>query len=106
MGRAIIPSRFQKRNVLPLEGISLAPIFQGQQRDGHEALCWNVHGSRAVRMRRWKLVAAKGKSWELYDLETDRTEMNNLASKLPNRVREMSERYKRWAEHVGIAPNR
>ena len=100
------PSRFQQRNVLPLEGISLAPIFQGQQRNGHQTLCWNVGGTRAVRMGNWKLVATKGKSWELYDLETDRTEMNNLASKLPDRVGRMSETYENWAKRVGIAPKR
>ncbi len=101
---ATYPSRFQRRNVLPLEGISLAPIFQGQQRDGHEALCWNVGGSRAVRMGNWKLVAAKSKPWELYDLEADRTEMNNQAGEHPDRVRQMSKTYERWAQRVGIAP--
>jgi arylsulfatase len=98
------PQRFRERSVLPLEGKTLVPVFQGRQRDGHEALCWNVAGSRAVRMGRWKLVAARGKPWELYDLEADRTEMNDLAGGQPTRVREMSEAYKQWAKRVGIAP--
>jgi len=78
------PSRFQNRNVQPLEGKSLLPIFQGRERVGHETLCWNVSGSRAVRMGRWKLVAARGKPWELYDLESDRTETHNLAGRQPD----------------------
>jgi arylsulfatase len=103
---ATYPSRFQRPNLLPLEGISLAPIFHGQQRDGHETLCWNVSGSRAVRMGRWKLVAAKGKPWELYDLDADRTELNNLVDEQPDRVHQMSEAYESWAKRVGIAPKR
>jgi arylsulfatase len=100
------PERFRGRSLLPLEGASLVPIFQGGRRDDHEVLCWNVAGSRAVRMGRWKLVAAKGKPWELYDLQADRSEMDNQANDQPDRVREMSEVYVRWAKRVGIAPNR
>lgn len=100
------PSRFQNRNVLPIEGKSLLPIFQGRDREGHDTLCWNVHGSRAVRMDRWKLVAARGKPWELYDLESDRTETHNLASQLPDRVELMSAAYQNWAQRCGIVnPN-
>jgi len=99
------PSRFQQRNVAPLEGATLVPVFEGRKRHGHEVLCWNVAGSRAVRTGRWKLVAARGKPWELYDLEADRTETNNLAPQHPERVREMSQAYQRWARRVGIAPD-
>ena len=96
------PSRFQNRHVLPLEGKSLLPVLEGRERDGHEVLCWNVHGSRAVRAGQWKLVAARGKPWELYDLESDRTETNNLASEQPDRVASLSTAYQAWAQRCGI----
>ncbi len=97
------PEQFLQRDLLPLAGKSLLPVFEGKTRDEHESLCWNVSGSRAVRMGHWKLVAAKGKSWELYDLKADRTEMDNLAEKQPERVREMSNVYEKWTKRVGIA---
>ncbi len=97
------PKRFLDRDLQPLVGKSLLPIFEGDTRDEHDSLCWNVSGSRAVRMGRWKLVAAKGKPWELYDLEADRTEMDNLADTQPERVNKMSDAYRLWSQRVGIA---
>jgi len=99
---ATYPDRFQGRELLPLEGRSLVPIFHGRQRDAHESLCWNVGGTRAVRIGPWKLVAANKRAWELFNLETDRSERNDLAAGHPERVREMSAAYQRWAKHVGI----
>ena len=37
----------------------------------------------------WKLVAAKGDPWELYDLGKDVTETNDLAGEHPGRVRKL-----------------
>lgn len=97
------PKQFLGRNLLPLAGKSLRPALEGETRQEHEVLCWNVSGSRAVRMGRWKMVAAKGKSWELYDLQADRTELNDLAASEPARAEAMSAAYRQWAERVGIA---
>ena len=36
-------------DILPLEGKSLCPIFEGKTRAGHEALFWEHEGNRAVR---------------------------------------------------------
>ena len=44
----------------------------------------------ALRRGDWKIVAAKGDPWELYDLRTDRAEMNNLASDNPDLTKELA----------------
>jgi len=88
----------------PLEGKSLAPIFRTGRRDGHEAIYWEHEGNRAVRMARWKLVARHKDEWELYDLEADRTEMNDLASKEPQRVKMMVAKYDAWAARAHVDP--
>ena len=44
---------------------------------------------RAVRVGDWKLVAAKGDPWELYDLRTDRAESHDLAAEHPEKAREL-----------------
>jgi arylsulfatase A-like enzyme len=52
---------------------------------------WLHEGNRAVRVGDWKLVAAKGDPWELYDLKTDRAEQNNLAAKMPEKAKELEQ---------------
>ena len=39
-----------------------------------------------IRVGDWKLVAAKGDSWELYNLETDRRGTNNVAKQCPDKA--------------------
>jgi arylsulfatase len=39
--------------------------------------------------------------WELYDLESDRTELHDLAAEKPELVKELSEAYARWAKATG-----
>lgn len=53
-------------------------------------LWWLHEGNRAIRVGDWKLVAAKDQPWELYDLSIDRSELNDLAGKRPDKVLELS----------------
>ncbi len=98
------PRTYQGREIQPLEGQSLAPIFRSGRREGHDILCWEHEGNRAARQGNWKLVSRHPGGWELYDLEADRTELNNLASKHPDKVRELSEKYDQWARRCGVIP--
>ena len=44
------------------------------------------------------------KPWELYDMETDRAETNDLALLQPNIVRELVAQWDTWARDVGVVP--
>ncbi|MEO0415242.1 MAG: sulfatase-like hydrolase/transferase, partial [Verrucomicrobiota bacterium] len=89
----------------PVEGVSLSPIFQGKDLERGKPLYWEHEGNRAVREGKWKLVAKGVKSkWELYDIEADRPEMNNLAEQHPERTQRMAEMYETWAKERGIVP--
>jgi arylsulfatase len=58
-----------------------------------------------MRQGNWKLVA-KGVTgaWELYDMSTDRTEMHDLASSEPGRVKEMAAKWEAWAKRDHVLP--
>ena len=51
---------------------------------------------------KWKLLAPTTKKlkWELYDMETDRGELNNLANTYPEKVREMAILYENWMARI------
>jgi arylsulfatase len=88
----------------PLEGRSLTPVFAGRTID-REAIYWEHEGNRAIRMGKWKLVA-KGPAgpWELYDLDADRSETNDLAAANPQQVRLMVEKWEAWAKRANVLP--
>jgi arylsulfatase len=92
------PDRFNGRTVHPLSGRSLLPVFQGGARIGHKSLCWATSGCRAVRVGPWKLVAARNGPWELYNLDTDRAERQDLASQQPGRVQAMAKAFAAWEQ--------
>lgn len=89
------PTTIAGRVVPPAPGRSLVPAFAADGGVKHDYLWWFHDGNRAVRLGDWKLVAAEGDPWELYDLSTDRAETKNLASAEPAKVRELEAEWNR-----------
>lgn len=81
-------------------GRSLAPAFQADRKSNDRTLWWLHEGNRALREGDWKLVAAKGDEWELYDLANDRTETKNLAAAKPDIVSRLSAKWERMQGEI------
>ena len=101
-----------------MEGKSLCPVFKHENLD-REAIYWEHEGNRAVRMGKWKLVSKVSKkhsfdwdktdrlsieNWELFDMEADRTETNDLSTQQPEIVNQMAEMWQNWAVRTGTVP--
>ncbi len=117
VAKADYPTNFDGNPITPLEGESLRPIFSAEDRHGHEdGIFWEHEGNKALRLGKWKLVsrwdpASDGgrpydkpdsRAWELYDIDADRTEMHDLAAKMPDRVKEMAMKWDAWATKAGV----
>lgn len=104
LGQAKYPESDHQGKVEPLAGKSLVPILHGEQREPHDALYFRFAGNRAVRSGDMKLVSFRGGPWELYNLATDRTELNDLAADQQELVKTHSAGWASWAEHVNLLP--
>ncbi|NQT87938.1 arylsulfatase [bacterium] len=89
------PNTWKGKPAPPMQGRSLAPAFAKDGSVPQPFLYFHHGGNRAIRVGDWKLAAAGGKGpWELYNLATDRCEMNNLAAKQPVKAKELADTWK------------
>jgi arylsulfatase len=100
---ASYPQQIGERKILPMAGVSLIPTLQGR-RTPSRALFFEHEGTRAVREGRYKLTALRGDSWKLYDMERDRTEMDDLSSKEPKLVESLAKKWDAWASENQVTP--
>jgi arylsulfatase len=61
-----------------------------------------------VRDGKWKIVSLRGApdDWQLYDMEADRTELNNLAEKHPEIVKRMAAAWHAWAKRCYVVTSK
>jgi len=103
------PEKFNRNKINPLPGKSLVPTFNGKDVE-REALYFEHEVNRAIRKGNWKLVskatprAPYTGPWELYDLEKNRTETQNLAEQYPEIVQEMAAMWDKWAQENDVYP--
>ena len=104
VGGAAYPSIRGGQAIVPLEGQSFRAALAGQPSDRVGAIFWEHEGNRAVRLGDLKLVSAHGDPWELYRMDLDRTETDDLALRYPADVHRMSSLWADWARRAGVLP--
>lgn len=97
------PETYDGHAIPPCEGESMVPSFASTQTD-RGPLFWEHEGNAAVREGKWKLVRKYPDDWELYDMEQDRTELNNIVAEHPERRARMLALYEEWANRCGVIP--
>ena len=98
------PTEFAGEKIKPVQGISLQPALKGKSLNREQPICWEHEANRAIRDGKWKLVAKENQSWELYDMEKDRSELHDLAGKNPKKVGESSAKWDAWAARSDVLP--
>lgn len=115
---ASYPQRIGDREILPHEGYSLRPTFADLPHS-REILAWEHEGNAGIRRGPWKLVREYIRSWhaslsqgrqlglqdwELYHIDSDRSELHDLASRHPEIVAELAALWQLWAQRCNVRP--
>ena len=105
LAKADYPKEVKGEKIVPMQGVSLKPTFSGKAIKREDPIYWEHEGNRAIRIGKWKLVA-KGShgAWQLYDLKEDRSELNDLSEKHPQRAKEMADQWEAWAIEAKAKP--
>lgn len=106
ISQAKIPSDTQ------LDGIDMRPVFEGKPAPKrHELMIWDFHdygGIIAIRDGKWKAVRRnllkpnQKSAWELYNIETDPKEQNNVAQNHQDLIKKLETT---WLQSRTIEPD-
>jgi arylsulfatase len=98
----------------PIDGVSFRHTFDAPDAPSrHETQYYEMFGCRALYHRGWKAVTYRAMMeqrpydkdrWELYDVEADPSECNDLAAAHPERLRQMIDRWWVEAERHQVLP--
>ncbi|MDA8239340.1 MAG: arylsulfatase [Nitrospiraceae bacterium] len=96
----------------PLEGVSMAYTFANAKAPTRKtAQYFEMFGSRAIWSQGWMATVWHKKGddidrdqWELYNLDEDFSQSNNLAAKHPDKLREMQDLWWTEAGKFGVLP--
>ncbi len=91
----IAPSKDQ-----PVDGVDLRPLLFGGEKLPDRTLFWKMDGDIAIRRGPWKLVKIGDQPFELYNLNDDIGEQNNLATGHEKSVKILWQEYLNWLEGV------
>jgi arylsulfatase len=94
------PAEWDGEPIPPAPGRSLVAVLAADVTIDRDRLWWLHEGNRAIRVGDWKLVAAKGDPWELYDLRRDRAESHNVAQQMPEKVQQLADEWERQQQAI------
>lgn len=94
---------------VPMSGKTIASLMDNSDQDVHAedaAFGLELYGKKSLRQGRWKLLLeplpfGSGK-WELFDLQADPMESNDLSIERPQLVEQLTQEWERYAATVGV----
>ncbi|MEM7336834.1 MAG: arylsulfatase [Chloroflexota bacterium] len=99
---ATYPPEYHDQAIQPTDGESLLPLLQDQDWQREQPIFFEHEGNCAIRQGPFKLVRQFNQPWELYDMEADRTELNDLMGQNDPLTKRLLKAYEAWASTTGV----
>ncbi|MGV8878248.1 MAG: arylsulfatase [Sphingobacteriaceae bacterium] len=103
------PSTYQGNKITPYKGSSMIPLLDGKKKYVHDekyVMGWELFGRCAVRKGKWKITKIEspfGKDvFQLFDIQKDPTESNDLSKQYPKKYSEMLDYWKDYVTENGV----
>ena len=106
-------NQYEGREVVEPLGASLMPVLSGLASEVHgqdHVFAMEIFDRRMLQKGKWKIVWhnppwGKDRAWELYDLEADPTELEDLSDDRPEVLAMMKSEWVDYVDRVGMIPN-
>ena len=106
-----VPTEYRGAPQLPIHGQSMAYTFDSDEATRKDVQYFELLGDRAIWRDGWKAVTHHDKGtdfdadrWELYHLDRDFAELDDLAAAQPTRLKELTELWWSEAEKFNVLP--
>jgi arylsulfatase len=103
------PRSYEGRNVLAMQGKSMAPFLRTEAEtvhDGDRVFGFELFGWRAVRQGPWKATwigpPVGPNDWQLFNLHEDPGETRDLARERPEQLAKLEALWQHYADEVGL----
>ncbi|MEM7290370.1 MAG: arylsulfatase [Pseudomonadota bacterium] len=96
------PKEYGGEQIQPLQGESFLQLLCGEDWQREQPIFFEHEGNCAIRKGQFKLVKKHGCDWELYDMEEDRTELNDLSGQNDPLQKALLGEYQHWSQQQGV----
>ncbi|MCD1630310.1 arylsulfatase [Marinobacter shengliensis] len=98
-------SPYKGREVFEVQGISMVPGLNGNAPE-NRVVGWELYGRSTVRMGDWKIRLMEPPygpgEWQLFNLAVDPTETTDLASKEPEKLKQLLAEWDKYVKRNGV----
>ena len=102
-------TEYKGRKIFPLAGTSMLPWLEGKNKSVHapeKVHAWELYGRRGLRKGNWKaewMESPYGNNeWELYDLDKDISQQQNVASLYPDKLKELIKDWEQYEKNNNV----